>query len=238
MIDYKKVLESGKKPQYIKDAEDYSDSIKIHTKGGELLQKKLAQINSYENSDQWTLRKKFAISNKFVVDELLKPVENIWKARGGSKLLEVGSTNIKSELEKLLSDVYGYVKNTWTDAFVTDPNGLIKVGYNDFDGLILDYISTNDIYDIEILNKKVQEVLIYEGTQEIDDRIIEHYTLYDSDFTVLISKEGETINETIVPNPLDEVPFVLISTISDIDTDYYISPIDTQIELLLSLIHI
>ncbi len=61
----------------------YSNSLIVHTKGIGL-QKLLARVNGYENTTQYDLRKKFAISNKYVTSKLLRPVDNIWKSKGGS----------------------------------------------------------------------------------------------------------------------------------------------------------
>ena len=48
-------------------------------------QEYLAQINEYENKKQAELRQKHAIPNPFVVDELVRPIDNIWQAKGGDE---------------------------------------------------------------------------------------------------------------------------------------------------------
>ena len=71
----------------IKIARKEHDKLKLHFYG-EGKTKYLTQIQGLENKSQIDLRKDFAVSNQFLCNNLLRPLDHIWDAKGGSKLIQ------------------------------------------------------------------------------------------------------------------------------------------------------
>ena len=93
----KNILDSELDPR-IKAARAMKDKLRLHVDGIGL-QEYLSRINNYENAGQFTARQKHAISNKFLTEELLRPVDNAFHARGGSKNYQFSSDQEKKEIE-------------------------------------------------------------------------------------------------------------------------------------------
>ena len=81
--DVKSIITSDLNPK-IQYARDICTKLKLHV-DGEGLQEFLTKINNYENDLQYQARKKFAITNQFLTEELLRPTDNVFNAKGGNK---------------------------------------------------------------------------------------------------------------------------------------------------------
>ena len=96
----------------------------------------LTQIQGLESKDQKKLREQHAISNKFLVNTLLTPVDNVWSAKGGAIKVDAKSDALKDNIKESIQDVnkgldiQEYLKNIYTDNLITDPNGLM---FNEID---------------------------------------------------------------------------------------------------------
>lgn len=220
----------NKYPRTNKESVIYSDDIKIHTKGIGL-QKFLSTINGYENKNQHNLRVKHAISNKPFTAKLLRPVANIWRAKGVNVDVSIGAKDINVFAE-LIKPVYEFVKYTWFDAFVSDPNTIIKV-----DGVNLSLIDSKRIYHIEIRNKKIIQVIyLHEIIENQEGEEIKIYKHYQENKIVTISVNGDTETTKEEENKLELMPFVLSSIITDIDKNIFLTPIDNELDLLGSFV--
>ena len=91
----------------------------------------LAQINEYENEKQHKLRQDHAIQNPWIVEELLRPIDNIWQAKGGDETYSFTTQKVPDDFVSSLDDVRGgmslhqFMREIWLQRFVSDPNGII-----------------------------------------------------------------------------------------------------------------
>lgn len=254
----KNILSSELDPR-IKAARAMKDKLRLHVDGIGL-QEHLAKINNYENEGQFKARKKHAISNKFLSEELLRPVDNAFHARGGSKNYNFSSDQEKKEIEiaKKLINVKGgqslsdYMENEWFHWFVVDPNGLIFTEIQEDETVSED--STGElITDIEqVLRptyKSISEIRSYKQNGNIVDWVVfePHVTIdgkesdtkeiifwvVDEKFYYLFKKGDEGLSEIKkIDNSFGRVPAILCSNIPDAVTGWKKSPIDSQVELL------
>jgi ssDNA-binding Zn-finger/Zn-ribbon topoisomerase 1 len=239
MINVTDILETGKGTSRMQEAVEYSEQVMIHTKGGKALEKYLAQINSYENKAQYDLRKKFAISNKFITSKLLRPCDNIWNAKGGSTKLEMKGENSTKGMNLILKEAHNYIRNTWFDAFINDPNGVTIIEYEAEDEeMNFKYLPSERIEAIEIAKEKVIEILIFIETIEEGENKIKKYLHITKDMQAeyFVKDENTVIRGDATKNETGIVPVVLNSTVKTIEKDIYISMIDTEIELLNSFV--
>lgn len=249
----KKVVFSELDPR-IKAAREMNDKLLLHVDGVGL-QESLARVNNYENKLQFEAREKYAISNKFVTEELLRPVDNAFQARGGSRNYKFKSgekedalisklVNIKSNLS--LSE---YIEQEWFHRFVTDPNGLI------FMEVVIEEIKENGEPNkkLEPTYKSIQEIKAYKQNGLYVDwvifephevmpnikyptdnkKLIKKFWAVDENYYYLYElKENELTLLDAVENSFEEVPAILCSNINDPITGWKRSPIDAQVELL------
>ena len=231
----------------IEAARKMNKKLMLHVEGIGL-QDHLSQINNYENKDQYKAREKHAISNKAVCEELLRPTDNAFNARGGSKDYEFmeGADESKNKLIEKLGSIRNshslnwYIENEWFNKFITDPNGLIVI---ESDGIEIDATERNAYPTY----KSIQSIRAYEqngiyvdwvifeshSKSEESGTTIELYWALDELNWYKVEKKGENIEiiETI-PHTFKRVPAVLCSDITDNVTGWKKSPIDAQIELL------
>lgn len=235
------VLESDLDP-CIKQAREMNKALLLHVEGIGL-DEYLQRINKYENEGQHAARIKHSISNKFVTEELLRPVDNAFQATGGSVEYKFKTDEDKKikELEEHLknikngSSVYDYIENVWFNKFIVDPNGLIFVE------------TSEDGENIYPCYKSIQDILLYEQNGQCVDWVIfephkkekegkdefEVFWVVDKEGYYLYkkSKEGVKLLDEI-KNKFEKVPAFLCSNIIDHKTGWKKSPIDGQIELL------
>lgn len=236
-------------------ARDMCDKLMLHVEGIGL-QKFLARINNYENDAQFRAREKHAISLKFVTEELLRPTDNAFNARGGSSNFKFIDDNDEKEKEltnKLANirnshSLSWYIENEWFNKFITDPNGLIMI---ESDGENIEeskrkayptYKSISSIKTYEQIGIYVEYVVFEPHKKETVKSTklfggkpteTEYYWIVDDENWYLAIKIGDNIEviETL-KHGFDRVPAILCSDIIDNVTGWKKSPIDAQIELL------
>jgi hypothetical protein len=223
-----------------------NDKLRLHVDGVGM-QKYLAKINNYENESQFEARQKHAISNKAVVEDLLRNVDNAFSARGGSKTYEFTSDTAKEEFIKQLTNVKGglsmsqYIEQVWFHNFLVDPNGLTFIEIpeegSENNKALPTYKSIHSIRAYEQNGIHVDWVIFepHVITKGEDKEAAETITFWyvNSDAYYLYEVSGEDIKELqVIPNSFEKVPAVLCSNLIDPVTGWKKSPIDAQVELL------
>ncbi|MFZ7121775.1 MAG: hypothetical protein ACOWWH_12615 [Eubacteriaceae bacterium] len=245
--EVKRIIESDPCDN-IKWARKYNKKLLLHVEGiGK--DEYLARINNYENETQFLARKKHAISNKFVTEELLRPTDNVFNARGGSKQYKFSSDktndfiNILTNINDGLS-LSEYIEQIWFKKFITDPNGLIFLEVKEIEGeeyeTILEptYKSIQHIRDYKQNGINIDYVVFEPHKKIIEDNTgnkeeKEYFWVVDESFYYLYEKGKQGLIEIKrIENSFELVPAVLCSNIIDNITGMKLSPIDSQIELL------
>jgi len=245
-IELKSIIESKPDPRIIA-AREMSNKLVLHVDGVGL-QDFLARINNYENEEQFKAREKHAISNKFITEELLRPTDNAFNARGGSKnykfktdseLKEIQFTNKLSEIRNSHS-LSWYIENEWFNKFITDPNGLIVIeSTEEGEEAYPTYKSIHSIKGYK-QNGVFVDWVVFEPHEEIktekiglSSEIIKRFWAVDEVNWYLVKQEaGKVIIENVIPHGFNRTPAMLCSSIVDNVTGWKKSPIDAQVELL------
>jgi len=234
-------------------ARTYSDTLNLHVNGVGL-ETALEKINNYENDAQKIARDKFAISNKFITDRLLRPTDNVFSAKGGYSryIFKAGDEVKESEFKEKLKDIYSgyslsqYIHRIWFDKYIVDPNGLIFMEVDEEgEGIYPCYKSIHSIKNYKQDGIKVSWV-IFEPDVTVfdDDKRVKNTKVKEEWFwavdelnyyrCVKRNKKGEstiTIEEE-KPHLFKHVPAVICSDIEDHVTGWKKSAIDQQVELL------
>lgn len=221
-----------------------NNHLRLHVDGIGL-QEWLSRINNYENEKQFEARRKHAISNKFVVEDLLRPVDNAFNAKGGSRNYKFTTNEEKNteEFVNILSNVKSgqslseYIKTDWFHLFVTDPNGLIFLEINEDSEDSKAKLCYKSIHSIKAYEQNGQHVnwVIFEPHEVIekDKKETKYFWAVDKEFYYLYSlSDNELVLIEKKPNDFEKVPAILCSNISDTTTGWKKSPIDGQLELL------
>ena len=106
LTEVKQIITAPISPR-MKWAREMNDKLLLHVEGVGL-QDFLSRINNYENEEQFIAREKHAISNKFITEELLRPTDNAFNARGGSKSYKFKSDSEAKELHFVEEDANRY----------------------------------------------------------------------------------------------------------------------------------
>ena len=210
----------------------------------------LALINQYENTKQHELRKKHAIKNPWIIDELTRPIDNIWQARGGSEVFKFKGTDKTEDLKTFLQDVRGgisinaFMKEIWLQRFISDPNGVIFLEVEKGgESCCLTYKSIMSIKDYDVDGSKL-EWIVFEPAVKILERgkdengkeiemTIEYSWAVDERFYYYCKNTGkEFIIEQVIEHSFGQVPGVVNSPIYNTEKGYRVSLIDKQVDLL------
>lgn len=234
-------------------ARDINDKLRLHVDGDPcLMDIRLAQINSYENEDQHEARRKHAISNEFLTEELLRPTDNAFFAKGGSKnyIFKTGSEQRVIDFKRLISNVYNglslseYCKNIWFDKYITDPNGLIFLKIPKEQELEEDskpefvYKSIYHIRDYEQDGQFIKWVIFEPKEKNIESptgerkKILEFWVVDNFGYYKYIKDDEGVFLIEEIPHYFGKVPAILCSDLVDAKTGLKTSPIIKQIELL------
>lgn len=207
----------------------------------------LKQINNYENSGQHELRKNFAISNKWLTDELLRPIDNIWSAKGG-ELKVVGSNDaekrVKSKVDNIKKgySLRNYMKEIWLQRFIIDPNGVQFIEVSE-DGKQV-YPTYKSIFNIQAYKRigiwfewiAFEPHLRIKGDEEVKEKEqpdVEYFWFVDEEYYYLIKRKDDKYEQANrIDNSFGEVPAITNSTIYDTEMNMMVSPIDKQVGLL------
>lgn len=246
ILDEKKILDIIiKQPNKdrLKKVKDYTDKALMHVKGVDL-DKYIEKINQFEPQDQIAIRKKYAVSNKDLFSRLLRPIDKVFAAKGGSIYYNLPDSQAE-ELKDYCTDIsFGYSLRKWLQVFwmpamAYDPMGLIFVEVDSEGKAYPTYKTVNDVFDYKLKGRKLDYV-IFNKDARIDRIVAEGrgvkdrlYRVVDdvSDRIVTIDNEKVTeIEGETYPNYFLKVPAMIISDIYDPVKGFYVSNIDEVIE--------
>lgn len=229
-------------------AREYSNKCLRNIDGVKYLEY-LEHINNYENEGQYKARKKLAISNKYLSEELLRPTDNAFNAKGGSKNYKFKSNEEDNSLkliDKLANVTNGltlseYIKDEWFNRHLTDPNGLIFMEESKEGEERKTYPTYKSIQYIRNYQQEGMFVnwVIFEPHEEIEQTIdnkpikIKIFYAVDEKFYYIYKiVNKELILKEKIKHSFDKVPAILCSNLINNVNGMKISPIDAQIELM------
>jgi hypothetical protein len=213
----------------------------------------LETMDGLETSAQRNLRRKYAMSNTFVVDTLFRPFYNVFSSKGGSIELDTSTESIKTVFKSKIKNInsgFGvkeYLKQIWTEAFITDPNGLVFLEVSR-DGL-KSSVEQKSIQGIKNMKRNgvTPEYVMFEADQKInndktreggkDESFKLHWFVDDAKYYRIKvyqdkDRSPEIIENESIVNSFGRVPAFVNSPILDTNRKIQISPIWKQIELL------
>ena len=242
---------------WIKLAREDHKKLKLHYYG-EGVTEALTQIQGLENKDQIKLRERYAISNQWLTENLLRNCDNAWSAKGGVQKIESQDDETNELIKEKLKNVregyshFDYQRDVWFDRFVSDPNGLVffEVTERNEDGNTR-IVTVPTYKSIMAINKMkvtgIQPEYVKFEADEVEDLQSDKGIIKNNHqkkptlitwivddafyYQVKVADENITILQKI-PNSWGKVPGYQNSTILDTNREIKISPIWKQVELM------
>ncbi len=238
------VIKNNPNKLYVKAVQEYCDKVRMHNTGLNL-GKYLARIDYYEKAELLELRKKYSPSNKDFFGRLHRPIDKIWKARGGSANYYLSASDRK-KLLNILKDVKdGYSIRRWLETFWIgpmhyDPMGMIFMEVSN-DSVYPTYKSCMDVFDYPPPSGRRFEYIVF----NIDQKIIkekadpakandQYFRVVDDANDYLIKWDGDKatiIEDESYPNHFETVPAITIGNCWDPVYHCYVSPDNNIIDV-------
>lgn len=156
-----------KEPKWVTEAKKEADKLYTHLHGSrEKTAAYLDKIERYETAKQYQARQDNCTPNKHLFRELLRPVDKIFTAKGGSKTYEINAKDtIRDEFLARLNNITGgrsvtkWLRDIWQDKYFTQPAGLIFMEWKVDNGVNITYPTFKDISVIRNYERSGRQVL-------------------------------------------------------------------------------
>jgi len=212
---------------------------------GDDFKTELSKIEHIEKSEKkWEVRKKYSRSIKDLNQRLLRPIDNVYSATGGSKNYKLTGDKLKTLLKKL-SNVRGnksleqWLQTNWMHVYHNDPDGVIFIEY-----------TTKDTEDCWPTYKEITKIRNYEkdgqalewilfepkkvpvrknGSHEVVELI--RFVDDENDYTFKKNGSGYVLVEDLsFEHPFGRVPGIVNSDIEKLGVLNALTPIDAIVE--------
>jgi hypothetical protein len=235
--DIKRILNEKPNKTVWEDADEQRKVLQMHLLGIGLVDY-IGKIDGVEKQTLSQLRKKYAKSNRDLFARFLRPLDNIWDAKGGGIYYNTSTAN-SDKLKAMVVDVYnGFSLRSWIRNYIKpryfdDPMGLImmEVDPTNPNQTYPTYKSSADIYDAQLKGRSL-EYLILKTSDPVIFRVI------DDSFDRMVKKDDDKItflNSKDYPvyiNYFGKVPAKIISDIPKMGIDgLFESAVQNEIEL-------
>jgi hypothetical protein len=247
--EIKSIILNNPNKDFINKAKAYNKRLRTQLYG-ENLESEITRIDGLERDALKDLRVKYTKSNKDLMARLLRPMDKISSARGGSRYfhlsdsLEKKAAAIASNVKDGLS-IKKWIETYWAPHFIDDPNGIIlmEIGDGDDEPLGIAYPTYQPIscvYDYPPAKGSTLDYLVLilceEEKVEIGLKPTDlAYRVIDDLNDYFVKREGQDVvilNDFTIPNFFLDVPAILMSDIVDSCNDSSkLSLIDSVLEL-------
>lgn len=216
-------------------ARDMNKKLAMHVLGAGL-DSYVEKITDYEDEKAIKTRKKYARSNQDLFERILRPVDNIWEARGGSVMYRLPKEQEQAFRTLLQNVENGYSVRKWIKSFcfpryIDDPMGVtfIEVSADPFNPEPYPtYKSSQDIYEGLPAGRNLEYLVL-----KTDDPVI--LRVIDDAFDYLVKKDGDKVeiqSKKKLLNTFMRVPALINSDIpKDGIENLFASPVQRLVEL-------
>ena len=234
------IIELGT-PDWVKVARKETKKLQVHVNGIGTA-KYLDHITGFESNRQFDLRQRYATSNKFVFENLLRPVDKVFSATGGSTIIKTKTETSEKALDVRLADITGgysvrkWIENIQANKYYSDPSGLIFFEWGDGET----FPTLKNIFSIQNYSYDGRKIdwVIFEPFKKTNEKGVElagdFYRIVDDakDYLVhVIDKNFTVVEDETFVNPWGFVPAITNSNLLDSTLSYYISPVDAVMDL-------
>lgn len=230
------ILNNQDVPKWITDAREDHKDWKAYFYGEEF-RDKLIRLEHIESENRADARKKYSKPIKDLNQKLVRPIDSVYSAVGGSKDYPgIKSDNDKKKfLQKITNlrenkSIEKFLETYWAkDLYIVDPSGLLFLEYNNDEWIKPVYKSILSIRNYECNGQKIDWVLFEPEKEIINDKVIEYWRYVDSENDFTFSKKGNAITyieDRSFTHPFGNVPALTCSNIQRLGQKQKLSPFD------------
>lgn len=234
--------DNEKLPDWVESARKYHEEL-VQLVYGKEFAELLLRIEHIESIKRSQARKKYSRSIKDLNERILRLIDNVYTATGGSKEYKIKSESVKKELLKAIShnrdnrSIEKWLQTFWSkDLYIIDPSGLIFMEYDSEKGKN-PYPTYKPIKSIRNYKAKGQNVkwVMFEPVEKKTEQGTVHLIRFvDSvnDYTFIKRGSQYTLSEErTFKHPFGACPALVNSNIQKIGEEKRFSLIDNIIEL-------
>jgi len=230
ILGVKALIEEGR-PEWITKAEKETAILQVHVNGIDA-DKYLEKIDIYENERQSSLRKKYFTSNRFLFENLLRHVDKVFTAQGGSKFYNISERNKTKLSDKLNSIRHGkpirkWISSVQANKYYSDPSGLVFFEWTSTETYPT-IKSISSIYNYKANGRSV-DWIIFQPEETNDGQVFR--VVDEKSDRQFLWKNDEIKEIDRYSNPWGYVPAIINSDILSPTMEYFESPIQPIIEL-------
>lgn len=217
----------------INNARVYADKVNMHVTGLNL-EAYIDKIDDFESDTTYKLKQRLIKSNKGVFSKVLRPLDKVFTAKGGSVNYNL-STNQTKSITQLIADstnnlgLKDFIKHHVKDNYVIDPNGFVFLDVDAEGQTSLKFINTTQVLNYVANGNELKHVIFEPYT--LDKK--SYYRVLSEQEDVLYVREGDNIyldENSIKINPFGFIPAYIVGDQIDVNTGLFISIIDDVIE--------
>lgn len=237
---------SQQTPEFILQSRKESKELFALVEGDDFLTELIERIEHIESTEKQEARKKYSRDIAHFYERLLRPVDNVYSATGGSKIYKIDDEEKKAKLLKKVSrardgkSLQEWLKANWMPLYHTDPNGVVFIEYlgvDKTDGNPDCWPTYKNIDWIRSYAPKGQLVdwILFEPKKlKIDGDVCDVWRLVDDVNDRWYKQNGEdfTLIEGLsFEHPFGQTPALINSDIEKLKGTHRLSPIDKVLEL-------
>lgn len=245
--DIAKIIKENPHKELIAAAQKQAKELRMHTTG-DGLKDEISKISNHEDEDLRDIRKKYARSNKDLFSRLLRPVDKVFSARGGSVYYNLSDETNRQAMQLTANlkngmSVRKWLETRWRQHMIDDPAGLLFIEVGDvvngrpqvyptykasttiFDykpnGTDLHYV----IFEVSNDEKKSKGVPVEDKVYRVVDAAMDYWVKFTSEQTTILPDHS-------YPNIFGHVPAITNSDFeSPINEGLRISLVSDVVEL-------
>jgi hypothetical protein len=239
--ELKNLVERPLSKDSIDEAKKLSKKLNLHVNGigvGEYLKK----IENFEDDEHFLRRKQNTNSQEYVFQPVIRIINKIFSAKGGSNYYTFKKKDSEKELDLIskLKDIKGvpirkWIQNFGLNKYLVDPNGIFLIENKKVGNEVIcypTYKSVDYIWDFQRNGRMLEYVLFKLPEQEVNGEKLVVYRLYDDEkdlFFTIKSEDVLVIDE--YKNPWKYVPGILIGDFPNNEFDIFDSRFSVSMEL-------
>jgi|TARA_Y100000310_G_C20682639_1_gene816896 hypothetical protein len=227
-----------KPPTFIQTSREESKTLFALLQGDDFLTELIDKIEHIESEEKQTARKKYSRDIAHFFERLLRPVDNVYSATGGSKTYDLKGdkqVNLRKKISRIRDgkSLQEWLEATWMPLYHSDPNGVIFLEYKDGDV----WPTYKNIDHIKAYKPKGQLVdwIIFEPKEvKTETKVVYLWRIVDDLIDRTFIQDGESftlLEERTFEHPFGQVPAIINSDIKKLKATHRISPLDKVLEL-------
>lgn len=234
-------------PPFIETSRTESRELFALLEGTGFIKELINRIEFIESEKKSLARKKYSRDITPFYERLLRPVDNVYSATGGSVVYNIEDKEKRMSLMKKISRIRSgkslreWLKANWMPLYHSDPNGVIFMEYEsgDKEGCWPTYKNINFIRNYVSRGQMVEWILFDPVDTEINGDTVKVWRLVDDKMDRRYRQDGDTFTlldeisgiKVTFEHPFGTTPAIINSDIEKLTGDNRLSPIHKIVEL-------